>query len=141
VTILIAAVMIAAVAGIIVLPFLRDGGRDDIATSAVDERHAREKHVALLAIREADFDLAMGKLSAEDHASLRHIYEQRALDAMSMLESPEATKPRATSGSADNPPSAGMPAAFCVACGSRYEAADRFCASCGTARRTTAAAG
>lgn len=49
-------------------------------------RLEKEKELAYAAIKEADFDFQMGKLSAEDHAALREKYEGRALTALAALE-------------------------------------------------------
>ena len=89
------------------------------------ELWAREKAVAVLAIKEADFDLATGKLTDEDYGVLRSDYEGRALQAMSALDSPA---PAAGKG-----PALGA-ARFCPACGSAFAQPDRFCAGCGHAR-------
>jgi hypothetical protein len=125
VTVLIIAIMIAATAAAIVLPFLRPTAPAGSGQSGGNERYEREKNVALLAIREADFDLATGKLSREDHESLRDIYERRAHDAISALETPAAAVSRR--GDA-------RPAAFCSACGAAFHGTDRFCSGCGARR-------
>lgn len=137
-TLVVSIVMIAGVAGLIVLPFLRDESRGEADPVGAEERHEREKNVALLAIREADFDLAMGKLSTEDHASLRRMYEQRALEAISALETAE---PPAAAEASGGGPASNSPAAFCVACGTRFCIEDRFCAACGARRGSPAGAG
>jgi len=49
-------------------------------------RWFRQKAEALSAIREAEFDLQMGKLSEEDYRLLRGRYESRALEAIARLE-------------------------------------------------------
>ena len=49
-------------------------------------RLEKEKELAYAAIKEADFDFEMGKLSSEDHAAIRAKYEARALAALAALE-------------------------------------------------------
>jgi len=49
-------------------------------------RLEKEKDLAYAAIKEADFDFQMGKLSVEDHAATREKYEGRALAALAALE-------------------------------------------------------
>ena len=44
------------------------------------------KELAYGAIKEAEFDFQMGKLSPEDYAALREKYEARALAALAALE-------------------------------------------------------
>lgn len=52
------------------------------------ERHRleKEKELAYAAIKEAEFDREMGKLSDEDYGLLRAKYEARALAALEALE-------------------------------------------------------
>ena len=123
-TLVVAALMIVASAAIIARPLLRPLLPSEGPSDQAGELLEREKSVALLAIREADFDHAMGKLSDEDHASLKRIYEQRALDAMNALAK--------TAGQAAG--SVARPAEFCVHCGAGFAKADKFCTSCGTGR-------
>src|SRR6266404_9129113 len=46
----------------------------------------KQKTEAYAAIKEADFDLQMGKLTQEDYKSLREKYEARALEALAQLD-------------------------------------------------------
>ena len=62
-----------------------------VATEAVgepreQERWERQKRQALLAIKEAELDHRMGKLSAEDLVAMRARFEAQALEAMAALE-------------------------------------------------------
>ena len=50
------------------------------------ERWERQKRQALAAIREAELDHQMGKLSDEDLAGMRARFEAQALEAMAALE-------------------------------------------------------
>jgi hypothetical protein len=50
------------------------------------ERWERQKRQALAAIKEAELDHRMGKLSDEDLAAMRARFETRALEAMAALE-------------------------------------------------------
>jgi len=49
-------------------------------------RLEKERDLAYAAIKEAEFDLQMGKLSEDDYALLRRTYEERALAALAALE-------------------------------------------------------
>ncbi len=86
-TYLVAGLLVLAVAALIAAPLLsfeevpRSTGKN-----VERERLEREKAAALLAIREAQLDKAMGKLSDEDYASLRDFYERRAVAAMTGLD-------------------------------------------------------
>ena len=46
----------------------------------------KQKTEAYAAIKEADFDLQMGKLTQEDYHTLREKYEARALEALAQLD-------------------------------------------------------
>ena len=81
-------VVIAAVAVSIAAPLLWPRPSVANAPTADPERYRleKEKELAYAAIKEAEFDLQMGKLSPEDHAALREKYETRALAALEALE-------------------------------------------------------
>jgi gas vesicle protein len=53
-------------------------------------RWEKQKTDAYAAIKEAEFDLQMGKLTHEDYQALRERYEARALEALAQLD--ELTK-------------------------------------------------
>ena len=81
------AIIVAMAVGI-AAPLLR-ARPETVAVPTTDPERYRlekEKELAYAAIKEADFDLAMGKLSTEDHAALREKYEGRALAALAALE-------------------------------------------------------
>jgi len=75
-----------------------------VAAAAEDEAVA-EREAALDALRELDFDHAVGKLAEEDYRALRDRYERRAL-ALLRATDPE----RAAAVEAADPPSEGVPA-------------------------------
>jgi hypothetical protein len=60
----------------------REGGDD----GGERERWERQKRQALLAIKEAEMDHRMGKLSDEDLTGMRGRFETQALEAMAALE-------------------------------------------------------
>ncbi len=51
-----------------------------------DERWQRQKEEALTAIKDAEFDYHLGKLSDGDYEKLRRRFEALALEAMRQLE-------------------------------------------------------
>ena len=128
-------ILIIAVATVVALPLARPAQRQFVAsTDGADAQVLEhEKHVALQAIKEAEFDHAMGKLSEEDYASLRGTYEERALGALSALDSLSAKRESDdhASGAADGDERAIQ---FCSSCGQRFAASDRFCGACGKQR-------
>ena len=124
----------------------------DAARAALE----RDRDVALAAIKEADFDHRVGKLSDEDHAALRTELENRALRAISALEgsvaqararssgtptaadaAPEeersATAPAAAErrGRGTPRPAPGGEATFCAGCGRKNPTTARYCGGCG----------
>ena len=132
-TFVVAALMIVAFAAMIAYPFWRYSG-DAPAVDPHGSRETlnREKHVALLAIREAEMDRAMGKLSEEDYGTLREQYERRAVSAITALDGMDslpAASPALTSRN-----DGGGRARFCSSCGRGFHSDERFCPACGRAR-------
>jgi hypothetical protein len=79
--------LIAAVSFFVAAPLFRAGARvEPAAVSGERERWERQKRQALAAIKEAELDYQMGKLSDEDLASMRARFESQALEAMAALE-------------------------------------------------------
>jgi len=80
--------IIVAVAVGIAAPMLRPRAEGVAGPTTDPERYRleKEKELAYAAIKEADFDFEMGKLSIEDHATLRSKYEGRAMAALAALE-------------------------------------------------------
>lgn len=105
---------------------------NDVAASSPEH----DKELALLAIRDADFDHRTGKLSDEDHAVLRRELEERALRAMAAIDDASAlhaVPPGAvqSTAAATQARGAGEPGGFCPACGVRFARGARFCPGCG----------
>lgn len=127
-TMIAALLLVLVVALYVSLPLLREASATPLADNAPPELWAREKGVALLAIKEAEFDHATGKLDEADYAVLRSAYEERAVHAMQALDREAASEaPAAPSG-----PESGL-RSFCTSCGRQAKASDRFCAGCGAA--------
>ena len=80
-------VLIAAASLFVTAPLFRSRATAT-PTSGTDERERweRQKRQALEAIKEAELDHRMGKLSAEDLAAMRARFEAQALEAMAALE-------------------------------------------------------
>ncbi len=131
-TIFVCALIALATAAAIARPLLTAGSTasQDLA-DASGELWQREKSVAMVAIKEADFDKATGKLSDEDYAELRADYEERALhaiDELDQLSPPAAASAGAAAAGSDTQ------AVFCTSCGTSFGEAHSFCASCGSPR-------
>jgi hypothetical protein len=80
--------VIAATAWLVAAPLLGAPARAGGPPAADPERYRleKEKELAYAAIKEAEFDFEMGKLSAQDYALLRGKYEARALAALAALD-------------------------------------------------------
>jgi hypothetical protein len=118
--------LIVMVAAIIAAPLLSDSSATakDTPGEVQMERFEREKSAALLAIREAALDHAMGKLSDGDHDQLRSFYEHRALTALAGLDSapPPAGRESRVSPRTVQPP--------CENCGTISDAKASNCENC-----------
>jgi len=117
-TVALAILLILTIAAVIAAPLLEVHAETAGADDRGAERLEREKNAALTAIREAQFDHAMGKLSEEDYTALRSFYERRALTAITELG--------ARAASDDSP--------ACGHCGRRFIDDSTFCGGCGRAR-------
>ena len=88
--------IVAGVAWSIAAPLLRVNADAAPAMQPADpERRRLEKQrdLAYAAIKEAEFDFQMGKLSSDDYAALRRTYETRALAALAELDRRRADVP------------------------------------------------
>jgi hypothetical protein len=82
--------LIAAVAWFAAGPLLSPADRDEPEEeSRSHERLRRRKEEALAAIREAEFDHELGKISDDDYQRLRERLESEALAAMKQLQALE----------------------------------------------------
>lgn len=86
----------------------------------------RQKVEAYTAIKEAEFDYRMGKLSETDLEALRHKYSAQALEAIAALDAAPAGQPRKLA-EARRP----TRIAFCPACGRGVPPRANFCPACG----------
>jgi len=80
-------VLIAVVAWAVAIPLFASPRTPSAEPeSPRDERWRKQKEEALAAIKEAEFDLRLGKLSDDDYRQLRARLEGQALEAMAVLE-------------------------------------------------------
>lgn len=109
-------VMVAAL--IVCAPLLRERPEDEVRAGAIDTALAweKQKRDALSAIREAELDHQMGKLSPADYEAIRAAQEQRAVEAMKALEGSGRNTTRARA---------------CGACGKKSVGAADVCPACG----------
>lgn len=163
--------MIALLIGIVVAlgavalvlePVLRPGGVRPAAAPEADEDDPREhrKDLALAALKEIEFDRAMGKLDDADYERMKAAYTTEALEAIRAVERAEAPVPQepalakrqvpagvssagagAAGAAAAGDPAEALIAAkrraarsgrkFCSECGAEMEGAGKFCVECG----------
>ena len=99
---LVGLLVIGAVALLVALPLLKPNvSRVEEADEVEPEiaRWEKQKTDAYAAIKEAEFDWQMSKLTDDDYQALRQKYEQRALAALAELDrlgKRESLKPSAT---------------------------------------------
>jgi hypothetical protein len=96
----------------------------------------KQKRDAYALIREAEFDLHMGKLSENEFAALKENYRRQALVAIAALEKARAHGRRER---AAVPGKARVKASFCPDCGWQVRQGAKFCGSCGRALADLAA--
>jgi len=142
----ISVLLIVAVATFVAAPFLArngpaetDGGERRIPA---DRRKLEARKLeAYAAIKEAEFDHRMGKLSDDDLARSREKYTREAVDAIAALEEGPAELRRLGEGRTGrvSPRTTGQRAstskptrtAFCPACGHGVPPRANFCPACG----------
>lgn len=93
----IALILVVVALGACLLPLL-EPGRQGAVVAYAEEREA-ERERLLAAIHDADLDLAMGKISAEDHAALRASLESQAVSVLAALDREKSER-----GEASTPP-------------------------------------
>jgi zinc-ribbon domain len=128
--------LVAALVAFVGWPLFRARlGGPDVLDDSISPLE-RQKREAYAAIKEAEFDRRMGKLSDEDFGDLTGRYRQQALEAIAALDQVR----RAHAGTAARRPRrAAVRFAFCPSCGTRLVARANFCSACGRALRETAA--
>jgi rRNA maturation endonuclease Nob1 len=116
-------VLIVAAAAFVAAPLFTPEPAAESASAAPRGQLERQKLDAYAAIKEAEFDYRMGKLSDTDLAALRDKYSAQALQAIAALEH---AQPRRV-GDARRP----VRIAFCPACGRGVPPRANFCPACG----------
>ena len=133
-----ASILLIAAVGIFIAAPLSDQvltGRRS-ALNADSEQREHEYALALQALRELEFDHAMGKLDEGDYHSLKDRLEKRALAAMSGREEMmcrRQTEQEVRTAASPQPivQDRAIAVRFCPECGARNRRAYNFCADCG----------
>jgi hypothetical protein len=130
----IASVLLVTIVGLFVVwPFINPNAPSgDLVPDSISPLE-RQKLDAYVALREAEFDFRMGKLSDADYAALRDRYRHEALAAIAAIEDArnrtKRERPRTASAKGERR------IAFCPACGERLAGRANFCGSCGQSVR------
>lgn len=133
-----AVLMITAVALFVAAPLSdQQSGGTDLPPGAEAESYDHEHALAVQALRDLEFDHAMGKLDGDDYRALRQRLEIRALaTAVPPNRAATSALPERTVEVA--PPWSTVARAavvnFCIQCGARFDQAHHFCANCGAGR-------
>ncbi len=116
-------------------------GADPILENLVVQRDA-----AYAAIKDLEFDYAMGKLSETDYKSMRAKSETKAVAILQELDGREVTHNKNGNGATKEEKierevrrlrrgTASTNSVRCIKCGSLHRPEDAFCAKCGTSLR------
>ncbi len=130
----------ALVCWLVFAPMLARGPEQPMPPEPIADEETRSG-LALLALKEIEFDRATGKLSDEDYATLKQRYSEEALAALDRDQA-EAMVVAATAdpealvaarvGQLRSAHATGRPAPpLCSGCGPRPEPDALFCSSCG----------
>ncbi len=110
---------------------------DEIATVGGRTRAAleRDKFLTLRAIKELEFDRAMGKVNDADYAEMRDRLRARAVRLMTQLDGTAMYRAQIERDAAEagGAPEAGLAAGTCAGCGTANDSDARFCKNCGKA--------
>lgn len=117
---------------------------EDQVSESLREALEREKRLTLRAIKDLQFDTAMGKLSAADAAPMEARLRERAAAIMAQLDGREAVRARVErdlalrAGSGLRAQDSGLPpgalrpeSTSCASCATANDADATFCKSCG----------
>lgn len=106
-------------------------------TATVREALEREKLLTLRAIKDLEFDKAMGKVSDADAAPMERRLRERAMAIMRDLDSRESVRARVEADLASRqatghrPQATGLEPDRCAACATVNDPDARFCKNCG----------
>jgi len=126
-------VLTVAIASYVAWPLLSSAPTSNSDAAATDssgsKRWELQKREAYAAIKEAEFDHQMGKLSDADFEVVQRKYRDQALAAIAAIEHEHASM----GGAAGKKPSR---IAYCPNCGRSVPQRANFCPGCGTSLET-----
>lgn len=119
------------VLGLVLGPLFGSGARPDPGWLEPLDPEETRRGIALIALKEIDFDRATGKLSDADYETLKERYTGEALAAM---REDDATGPDAVEALiAERVRGLAEGVRYCTSCGKPVDAAVKFCTECGEA--------
>lgn len=135
--------MIVVAVAIVAWPYFSvtsEPGSESGRSNPVVENLVSQRDATYAAIKELEFDHAMGKLSDVDYRGMRAKYETKAVAILQELDGLKKAPPRrARSGDSaetiEQEVQRLRQGAHCPHCGAAHAANDVFCAKCGTALR------
>jgi hypothetical protein len=97
---LIGLLFIGTIAAFVAFPLFSPSGERELPPEPESQasRWEKQKADAYAALKEAEFDLQMGKLTDADYQLLREKYEARALEALAQLDRLNQVKEQAGAG-------------------------------------------
>lgn len=115
---------------LLLAPLFQPAARSEPAFLEPLDPEETRQGVALIALKEIDFDRATGKLSEADYEALKVKYTAEAVTALREEETADAVE--ALIAGRVRTMTEGGPARFCTECGTAREPEQRFCSECGT---------
>ncbi len=123
----IATLLTVAVAAFVAWPFFAREGREAPPEAQLSPLE-RQKLEAYSAIKEAEFDYQMGKLTDIDYNALRERYSQQALAAITAIQQTRAAATPIGKATDGKKPTR---MAYCPSCGRAVPPRAHFCPGCG----------
>lgn len=121
------------VLGLVLGPLFGAGDKSNPGWLEPLDPEETKRGIALIALKEIDFDRATGKLSDTDYDTLKSRYTSEALTA---IREDEAGGPDAVEALiAERAQGIAAGRRYCTSCGKALDAAQKFCTECGEAVR------
>ena len=131
---LVASVLLGLIVlGLVLGPLFGAGDRANPGWLEPLDPEETKRGIALIALKEIDFDRATGKLSDADYDTLKSRYTSEALAAMREDDAGGPDAVEALIAERARGIAAGV--RYCTSCGKPLDAAQKFCTECGEAVR------
>jgi hypothetical protein len=131
-TVVFSIILVTGVGLFVAWPFVRPAATASDSDGDAITPLERQKLDAYAALREAEFDWRMGKLSDTDYGALREQYRRQALGAIAAIEESRGRAKRERKAASARP---ARRVAFCPSCGEKVQPRANFCGRCGQSLR------